>query len=88
MIPGATPQLALEISEKIKIAIAEYPFEGRETQPGGKVTVSCGLCVTRANVSMNEFVKETDEALYKAKNSGKNKVVQKIILAGNLKAEI
>ena len=88
MIPGATPQLALEISEKIKTAIAEYPFEGRETQPGGKVTVSCGLCVTRANVSMNEFVKETDEALYKAKNSGKNKVVQKIILAGNLKAEI
>jgi len=87
MMPKATPQEALEVAEKIKNAVAEYPFYGRETQPNGKVTVSLGLLVCRANISLKELLKETDDALYKAKNSGKNKVVQKVILAANLKAE-
>jgi len=68
--------------------VKEYPFYGREKQPNGRVTVSIGLVVCRANISMKELVREADEALYKAKNSGKDRVVQKVILSNNLKAEI
>jgi diguanylate cyclase (GGDEF)-like protein len=88
MLPKATPQSALDVASRIKNAVAGHPFYGRETQPGGKVTISAGLVVCRTNISSRELIKEADEALYKAKNSGKNKVVQKVILTNNLKAEI
>ena len=88
MLPKATPQIALEVATKVKDAVADYPFYGRETQPNGKVTISIGLVVCRANISLSQLIKETDEALYKAKNSGKNRIVQKVILSNNLKAEI
>ena len=39
-------------------------------------------------ISSKELVKEADESLYKAKNTGKNQVVQKAILSNNLKTEI
>ena len=88
MMKKVKPHDALEIAERIKKAVSEYSFYGRETQPNGKVTISAGLAITRANISMKELIKEVDDALYKAKNSGKNKVVQKIILGHGLKAEV
>lgn len=88
MMPKATPQSALEVANGIKDAVAEYKFYGRETQPNGRVTVSIGLVVCRANIKIQELLKDVDEAMYKAKNSGKNRVVQKVILSNNLKAEI
>lgn len=88
LLPKTKQKTALEIAEKIKNSVSQYPFEGRETQPQGKVTISLGLAVCRTNIPSKELIKEADSALYKAKNSGKNKVVQKIILTNNLKTEI
>ena len=88
LLPKATPQIALEVAENIKKSIADYAFYGRELQPNGRVTVSIGLVVCRTNISSKELIKEVDESLYNAKNSGKNKVVQKVLLGNGLKAEI
>ena len=88
LIKSLNPQKSLEIAERIRDSVSEYPFEGRETQPGGKVTISLGLVSCRTNLDAKQLIKEADESLYKAKNSGKNKVTQKIILTKNLKTEI
>lgn len=65
---------ALKIAERIRYAISAYPFPQREHQPGGKVTVSIGVALTPAN-SPSDLLQEADEALYRAKLSGKNKVM-------------
>lgn len=44
---------------------------------GGVVTVSAGVChvVSTLNISLNECIDIADNALYQAKNSGKNRAV-------------
>jgi len=40
-----------------------------------KVTASLGVCTLRADDTVDTFVKRADEAMYKAKNNGRNQVV-------------
>ena len=88
LLPKLNTHESLEIAEKIRNLVEDHGFYGRETQPNGKVTISIGLVCCRINLSAKELIREADEAVYRAKNTGRNKVAQKIILANNLKAEI
>ncbi len=56
-------------AERIRNEIADLEFE----QVGG-VTVSFGLARYRENDTADSFLKRADEAMYKAKTSGKNRV--------------
>ncbi len=86
-MPGLKSNEAMEAAKRIKNAVAEHKFKGGESQPGGKVTISLGLVSCMDNVNSSDLIKEADSALYKAKESGKNKVVQRIILRNNLRTE-
>jgi diguanylate cyclase (GGDEF)-like protein len=88
LMPNTKQYDAFEIAKKIKEEIKEHPFFGRETQPNGRVTISAGLAVCMDNIAVNDLLKETDDALYKAKHSGKDRIVQRIILKSNLRTEI
>ena len=77
----------MESAKNIKNADADNRFDGGETQPGGSVTISLGLVSCMDNVSISDLIREADSALYKAKETGKNKVVQRIILKNNLRTE-
>lgn len=59
---------ALSIIDKIRAGFAE--FEHANTKPF-KVTFSCGLA-PYTNQGLKKLVKQADEALYKAKQSGRN----------------
>jgi len=87
LMPGLKSNEAIEAAKRIKNSVAEHSFEGEETQPGGKVTVSLGLVSCMDKVNSSDLIKEADSALYKAKDTGKNKVVQRIILKNNLRTE-
>ena len=72
-LPSVDREKGLEIAERI---IKEVPLK---TDPS--VTLSCGLSIWRASddtcpKSVKELVKKADEALYLAKNNGKNQVVK------------
>ena len=61
---------ALSKAEKIRAGIEKLNPEGI------KVTLSIGLSeINMANVSFTEFLNQADDALYKAKNNGRNCVV-------------
>lgn len=67
---------ALDVAERIRKGVEDYPFEGRENQPGGSVTVSIGIAQYPIHASnKDELIKRSDEALYKAKHTKRNAVV-------------
>ncbi|TMN72290.1 GGDEF domain-containing protein [Pseudoalteromonas sp. S1727] len=66
-VPGDDQQFAIELSQQL-LAIARTI----ELNKQRKVTVSIGVSFKTANESLTEVVKRADQALYKAKNSGRD----------------
>jgi len=74
--PEATKEGALVCAEKIRRAVEEEPFEGRESQPGGRLTLSLGVAAFPADGSESDILlAAADQALYQAKREGRNRVV-------------
>jgi polar amino acid transport system substrate-binding protein len=59
-----------QMLEKIRILVSEHEIKGV-----GKQTVSIGAAIYRQNDTEDSIIKRADDALYKAKNSGRNTVV-------------
>jgi diguanylate cyclase (GGDEF)-like protein len=75
VIPHTNKTNAVILAGDLRQKIEHYPFLARETQPGGAVTVSIGVaeCPTDSTVPV-EIVRMADEALYEAKQTGRNRV--------------
>lgn len=63
---------AKDAIELVRINLAEYRFENMEDR---KITFSCGLVKCRKELSLRQIIEKSDEAMYKAKSTGKNKTV-------------
>lgn len=75
LLPETDKEGALLIAEKLRRAVEEHAFYGRETQPLGKVTVSMGVAAyPEHGRDGSTLTKRADEALYKAKSQGRNRV--------------
>lgn len=73
VFPELSVDEASKICEKLLLKIEELMFSEMD---GGGVTGSCGIAgMTRTGMSPLDLFKIADEALYKAKNSGKNKII-------------
>jgi diguanylate cyclase (GGDEF)-like protein len=77
LLPGSSHQQAEILAETIRKNVETASFPGEETQPGGTLTISIGTaCTNHPSIhSKNELIEAADQALYKAKKSGKNTVV-------------
>ena len=74
VLTNSTAEKALIPIERIRAKIENYPFEFYDQDV--KVTISAGISSTQEDFSSaQELTRMADEALYKAKHSGKNKVV-------------
>ncbi|MCJ7689223.1 MAG: GGDEF domain-containing protein, partial [Clostridiaceae bacterium] len=65
---------AIKIIERIRVEVEnmEMNYKGNEI----KITASFGICtILNKTVSMNEFIEWTDENLYEAKKTGRNKII-------------
>ena len=55
--------------------VEEYPFYKENVQPGGRITVSLGgSCFPSDADNFEDLVYKADQALYKSKNSGRNRL--------------
>jgi diguanylate cyclase (GGDEF)-like protein/PAS domain S-box-containing protein len=68
--PHTALESALLVAEKIRIAVENFQFD-----VVGNKTISLGVATFEANDDVASLIKKADDALYKAKNSGRNKVV-------------
>ncbi len=76
---GASPEEALDLGEKIRKSIEGLKIESNKLKTDF-LTVSIGLASVKNVNNTTQYMKIADEALYKAKNSGRNCVKQIIEL--------
>jgi len=74
IMPETGGELAFASAERVRKAIEANDFQGGETQPGGRVTVSMGVSSYTEGMSVDELLKSADNALYRAKEEGRNMV--------------
>jgi diguanylate cyclase (GGDEF)-like protein len=73
LCPGADAESARAIAERIRVSVACHPLY---TADGPVVvTVSAGVAVRRTAEDVNAWVRRADDALYRAKETGRNRVV-------------
>ena len=70
---GVPADMAAAMAERIRLAISIRPFQTREGLL--RCTISIGLCQMKPVESLDDFNDRADQALYVAKEGGRNKVV-------------
>lgn len=74
MLPDCTLDRAEARAEQIRVAIATA--SSGDNSPGIPISASFGVAVTaRSGYELRELLIHADEALYKAKREGRNRVV-------------
>ena len=78
LLPHASAQQALVVAERIRASVAAIPVDGlRDDQEPFTVTLSMGITEMRpkpADDNLERIIQRADDALYKAKRSGRNRV--------------
>jgi diguanylate cyclase (GGDEF)-like protein len=65
----------IPIAEKIRTVVESYAFPMEENQPGGNLTISLGMAAFPDDASdMDGLIRGADQALYRAKWNGKNRL--------------
>jgi two-component system cell cycle response regulator len=75
ILPTTELKLAQKIGERIRKAIAARPFSAGALSGTLNITVSVGLSsLAGADDKVDEFLRRADQALYRAKREGRNRV--------------
>lgn len=75
LLRGIRDEDAVQAAERMRRAVADHPFKGRETQPLSRLSVSVGVAwMPQHGTETRELIEKADAALYAAKNSGRNRV--------------
>ena len=63
------------VAEKLRRTIEKEHFDNQEAQPGKNLTISLGVAEQKKELNSSEdFIISADEALYKSKEAGRNRV--------------
>lgn len=72
LLPGATKENAYKVAEKIRTKVEKSKLLGNDTQ----LTISCGIASFSDDTSQQiQIIEKADQALYRAKESGRNKSI-------------
>jgi diguanylate cyclase (GGDEF)-like protein len=73
LLPDTDNGSAGDFCERLRESIESYPWE--QIQPGLRVTISAGVATDDGELDIDDLMRQADQRLYQAKNSGKNRVV-------------
>jgi len=75
LLPNTGRDGAFVVAERIRRSVENKDIAGEDNQPLGKLTVSIGVATYPLDsISKEGLAKSADNALYKAKNKGRNRV--------------
>lgn len=69
LLPETDIESAIKVAEKLRTLVENYQFKDI-----GKVTISLGVAQIKTGEKLDHAIKRADEALYLAKNRGRNRV--------------
>ncbi len=71
LLPDTSEQNAMTIADKLReiVAASQYAFDGNDIA----VTISCGVATLGESTSAQQLYERADRALYRAKQSGRNR---------------
>jgi len=72
LLPGTAPTAGLKLLESLRAAIEACPFHFKGERV--TITISMGLTAFKAGEHSDLVLKRADQALYRAKNAGRNRV--------------
>jgi two-component system, cell cycle response regulator len=75
VMPETPLQAATMVAERLRSAVANEPFFIHAASERRPITISIGVAVAQAGDSVDTLLQRADDALYRAKNSGRNRVV-------------
>ncbi len=75
LMPNRDIQNAYHLAQTVNQKVAQTPYLGSNALLRIKVTLSIGLTVCHKDHEIEDMIKIADNALYQAKNSGRDKVV-------------
>jgi diguanylate cyclase (GGDEF)-like protein len=78
VMPGAGPDTALRIAERIRRQVEQHFAAGRRSGVPIPLTVSIGVSTASPGVTREALVAQADRGLLVAKSRGKNQVVQQL----------
>jgi diguanylate cyclase (GGDEF)-like protein len=73
LLPGATMQTATAIAERLRSAVSQCPLG--DLPRVTTVSIGVAACNGGTTASLDSAIRHADDALYRAKNSGRNRVV-------------
>ena len=76
VLPGASVQSAVRTAERLKDLVNSEGIAHEKSQIGGIITVSQGVVsmMPDAELTPGDIIKRADDALYKAKHEGRNRI--------------
>jgi diguanylate cyclase (GGDEF)-like protein len=75
ILPRAGKKEAIEVAKKLRRSVEQADFVRGYLQPLGRVTISCGVSTAPEDgISVEDLIKKADEALFAAKEAGRNTV--------------
>jgi len=75
ILPETDLERAIIHAERVRTAIASHAFRGKESDPHGDLTVSIGVATLAPGIrKIEELVHDADQALYRAKGQGRNRL--------------
>lgn len=77
LLQDTAKEEALTYAESIRKIVEAYPFQFRERQPLGCVSISGGVAAFPSDgETVYEVIKSADDALYASKSAGRNKITK------------
>jgi diguanylate cyclase (GGDEF)-like protein len=74
--PETDADTACKLAEKIRQAVAAYPFPHAAEQPLGCISLSLGVAAkSSSTASPQKLLRHADDAVYRAKDAGRNRTV-------------
>ncbi len=77
LLPNTALEAAILVADKLRAHVAACRFQHREDAVN--VTVSCGVASFRAGDTTETVFQRADDALYRAKHTGRNNVQQEVV---------
>jgi diguanylate cyclase (GGDEF)-like protein len=86
LLPRTNLDEATGVAEKLRSMVEGTEFPGGNGQPGGTLTVSVGVAALRPEETGADLLARADNALYEAKDRGRNCVVTGSQSAGSARS--